>query len=327
MVSRKYKINDDLISCVDQNLCFYENDLQLAITIYILIAKKFFYSPKYACLSDMKEFRNVSDITLDNNEVICTQWSKIYCSLLKKYGIESKVVFDKQGHCFVSFVVDGLTYLADASRYGGDLFNYKLSDFSNVQFGLELNGLSMFLFDYSVGYDVMKSRFDFFVNQIDIVRKRLYSKLGMDDVFKKVSDYVSKKFKCYSFRDMDFDCLIERIPFLNYFLRMNIAGGSIEKHQLLRKVVGILFKDVRDLELFVVPLYDKYDNFKVYSILCFGYKNEFVYYMQDDYGLEFVDKDFLLDKIQSRGLIFGKYRYLPGFYLTTSNSFILKKTH
>ena len=229
--------------------------------------------------------------------------------------------------CFVSFVVDGLTYLADASRYGGDLFNYKLSDFSNVQFGLELNGLSMFLFDYSVGYDVMKSRFDFFVNQIDIVRKRLYSKLGMDDVFKKVSDYVSKKFKCYSFRDMDFDCLIERIPFLNYFLRMNIAGGSIEKHQLLRKVVGILFKDVRDLELFVVPLYDKYDNFKVYSILCFGYKNEFVYYMQDDYGLEFVDKEFLLDKIQSRGLIFGKYRYLPGFYLTTSNSFILKKTH
>lgn len=326
MRTRRNSLNPELALYIDSSLGDYDNKLQLALTIYILLAKKLVYSPEYACLNNNRNFRSINEVNLNNNSIICTQWAKIYCSLLNKYGIYASLSSNNQGHYYVTFKLDDVIYYADSSIYGGDLSNYRLSDFSNVQYGFDLFGFDGYSVEagYNRYIDSNEKRV-YLEEQINIVCDRLYNRQKSKERLLKFKKYFSNKFKYMEF-DSEFNCVLERMPYINIFSRLNIDGGTVEKHQLLKMFVGILFSGLDGSNLHVIPVYDKYDEYKMYSILCFDFKGEYIYYLQDDDGFEFVCKENLLDVIMSRGLIFGKFKHLPGFYLDTSDSFMLKKT-
>lgn len=326
MRTRRNSLNPELALYIDSSLGDYDNNLQLALTIYILLAKKLVYSPEYACLNNNRNFRSINEVNLNNNSIICTQWAKIYCALLKKYGVDAGISSNNQGHYYVTFTIDNVIYCADSSIYGGNFSNYRLSDFSNVQYGFDLFGFDGYCVDFSdVSHNKHIQKKVYLEDQINIVCDRLYNREKSKERLLKFKKYFSNKFKYCEF-DSEFNCVLERMPYINIFSRLNLEGGTVEKHQLLKMFVGILFSNMDESNIFVIPIYDKYDNYKMYSILCFYYKGEYIYYLQDDNGFEFVCKDNLLDEILRRGLIFGKFKHLPGFYLTTSDSFMLKKT-
>ena len=117
--------------------------LNIAIYIYIKLCKMLSYDEEFYATNQKGEIAayhenidRISEITPDNNIIVCYEFATIYMLLLQEVGIDAKVVridgnqteYGKK-HTYVQFTIDDEIYFADStlSVFTGDLFGAKLN--------------------------------------------------------------------------------------------------------------------------------------------------------------------------------------------------------
>ena len=322
----RYKINSEIVNYIENNLPQVDNELQLAIAIYVLLCRVFEYSPSFIFYDCWRGHNQINKVTLDNNQLICNQWAKIYVKLLKMYGIEARDVVNGVHH-YVSFVIDGIIYNADAVVYGGSVFDYKMSDFANVQFGFDMSGFVVSISNIIMSQEAFQLQIQLLNNQIRIVREKICDKRIDNQRLEKLKYHIQRKVLKHTDEIIDVENILHRISLINYFLKMDIKGGSFEKYQLLKKYISFVFKDLSVNSLNFIPMFDLNDGAKIYCLLCLSIDGEYLYFMQNDIVFECVNKKDLINKIKSRGLVIKQNRDVPGFVKVNCDEIKLKKTY
>lgn len=123
------------------------DSLTKARAIYIELAKTLTYSNEYLLGNDdvKQEIKNssMSDVTLQNNSVVCITWSQIYATLLKEIGINSTLVTSPKGHMFVEFDNNGFKVKADATNITRNANeNFSMCDMFRVKLGINTSGFT-----------------------------------------------------------------------------------------------------------------------------------------------------------------------------------------
>ena len=84
----KEDVDSSIVDYVRNNLPkSLKTDLEKAIGIYILLAKVLRYAPIYTITEEIYDTNPYYDVTLDNNEVVCVQFSIIYHKILDLFGL------------------------------------------------------------------------------------------------------------------------------------------------------------------------------------------------------------------------------------------------
>jgi len=119
-------IKASILNSMPNNL----NKLEQARYIYLKLGLLFNFSTKFNNTTS-GEYANMYTKKYDtdklkNNQLICKLWAKLYSELLMEIGIENSVV--NFGHEYVSFRIDGVMWIADAT-------NGNYSDLSKIKYG------------------------------------------------------------------------------------------------------------------------------------------------------------------------------------------------
>jgi len=147
------KMNDGLdqefYNYIMEGINDLNNPLVKARAIYLKLAKSLCYDEHATAynlnldnviVQDMF-YKRTSEVTLKNNKVICSLWATIYAEFLNRIGINAKVVGGKN-HKSVEFVIEGRTYMADATNSFLDKDNLYLNDFTRVKLNSPTYGFS-----------------------------------------------------------------------------------------------------------------------------------------------------------------------------------------
>lgn len=134
-------MEEDIFSSIDFNRNLFSTCYQL----YWALNKRCKYSTSYIVMKDIQnedlamEIYNedIENIDKDNNEVTCNTWANMYAYLLKRIGVDARVVGDY--HKYVEFDCDGTLMRADATDaklVGSD--GFYLNDITRCQLGLQV---------------------------------------------------------------------------------------------------------------------------------------------------------------------------------------------
>ncbi len=137
------QVNQKLKDAVFKDMPNYEYDLLKAVYIYIKLCKILSYDEEFYAANQKGEaatfhenVEHISEITPENNAVVCYEFAYIYALMLNEIGIPTEIVRTDnktdiygQGHTFVRFTLEGTTYNADSTQsvFTGDLFGAKLN--------------------------------------------------------------------------------------------------------------------------------------------------------------------------------------------------------
>ena len=121
--ARMYNINKEFEERIFENIPEDLDDHEMARAIYIELNKRVKYDQNYlygnGTLDDNfveKLYnKNIEEITLENNELICKGWSELYGHLLKKKNIDSYIM-GKSKHKYINLIADGQVIKADATN-------------------------------------------------------------------------------------------------------------------------------------------------------------------------------------------------------------------
>ncbi len=143
------KIDNELESTILRRVNPDADQFTLARAIYIELCKLTSYDVNYAARgkgdSKAEEIYNkeVGEITLDNNKLVCKSFSEIYATILNKVGI--KAIVPDQYHKYVLLLCNGIIIKADATQTSS---NYKeefsLPDIVRVKLGLPTAGFEAY---------------------------------------------------------------------------------------------------------------------------------------------------------------------------------------
>ncbi len=140
---------------VDGKIDSSVSKIELAKEIYKRLNSRVKYSQTYRALVDTGNVevlskiynQDISSVTLQENEVICNSWSKIYCKLLEEIGCESVITGDGK-HKYVTFIADDEIIEADGT-------NAKVSDID----GSDINDLARSKLDMPIaGFKIKTNR-------------------------------------------------------------------------------------------------------------------------------------------------------------------------
>ena len=201
----KSKFERTILGEMPENL----TQLEKARYIYLKLGQYLNFNTTFQNTSEDNFFKifgsKVDTETFNKNQVICREWSQLYCSLLTKVGIDARI-FDS-GHESVYFNVDGTVWIADATADG-------YTDLARIK-----NGDTTFNFGKSMSQDMD--------NQKGIILRNLDD----ESLFKKMDE----KFTFYTTKRQQFENLVKK---LEYYKEQNLSIK--QKLDLLFKEVGVL---------------------------------------------------------------------------------------
>lgn len=185
------------------------NDLEKARFLYVSLAKYFNFSTKLQNTSN-SEFANMYTKKIDidkknTNQIICKEWAPIYSILLKKVGIDNKII--NQGHEYVLFNYNNKIWCADAT-------SGSYTDLARIKYGDETK-----YFGVSISQDIDNPKP--FINSSDEQMKLL------KEIDEKISFYKMKKDKFNKMKE--------------YLLNINKKNlTTAQKLDIILKTVGVL---------------------------------------------------------------------------------------
>ncbi|MBO5375487.1 MAG: hypothetical protein J6A52_01390 [Bacilli bacterium] len=136
------KLKDAILEGINDN----DSDIEKAVYIYIKMCKLLTYDDEYYVKGQISDhtnkhsdINNISKITLENNKVICTEFTAIFSMFLKKLGLNYLVQPEGgeygKGHSWLKFVGDKFIVNADAA------LSILYGDLARAKFNKPLEGL------------------------------------------------------------------------------------------------------------------------------------------------------------------------------------------
>lgn len=321
-LSLKEDVSDSLRSYVRNNLPdTLENDMERAIAIYILLATKLRYSPIYTITEDYYDTQPYFDVTLENNEVVCIQFSIIYHKLLKEYGIDANLAGDINSHMYVNLNFGSVSFRADATRYGFYSDQLELCDVTNLKYGFMVEGLFVPERTYTD------------VKYVEYVKERIhnsiikvYEVLGLRiDLKNKFDSYIDKYQRTHlslngDVNKKEFD---ERISILNS--HFEFVEDNVENTQFYNYLLYSFFYDIADERMESISLYRKGDKGIELSKLLVLYDQEGkpYYYLYTNGKLINYDVNTIVEILLNDGWCFKELVNIDALYLDDQE--IIKK--
>lgn len=219
----KIKINDELKEAIFKDMPnYYGIKLLEAIYLYIKLCKLLTYDDEFFAVDQKggsaefhEDIDHISEITPQNNKVVCYEFASIYEAMLKEFGIPSEIIKPNndintygKDHTAVKFKIDGYLITADSttSILAGDLFAAKLN--------LTLNG-----FECINGYNIKN-----FYKCIDMVYNDIHKNESNIIPKPKNIDELLEEYKMYA-ENMHDVSLKERVEILiNQTNSVNLVG-------------------------------------------------------------------------------------------------------
>ena len=296
-------VSDSLKNYVRDNLpSTLDSDIEKAIGIYILLATKLRYAPIYTITEDYYDTNPYFDVTLENNEVVCIQFSIIYYKLLEEYGIESNLCGDVNSHMDVNLNFGTISFRADATRYGFYSDQLDLSDMTNLKYGFKVTGLFIPERTYTdVNYII--PAMERLQSIINIVYDKMGIKLDVKDKFDEYVDTYQRKYLSPIGRvnkeDFDF-----RISLLNK--HFEFVEDNVENTQFYNYLLYSFFYDIADERMESVSLYRNNSGNIELSKLLVLYDEDLnpFYYLYTNGKLVNYDVDTIIEIILSNGWCF-----------------------
>ena len=215
-------ISNSIKNYISSNIGNNNRDLELSYIIYILLAKKLFYSPLFVKNKKIEELPTVDEITLDNPYVNCQTWSELYNELLHEYNIDSHI--DGKFHKLVEFTADNIPVRADATLYMPEEIYDVASDLTNIKFGLD-----------ALYFRPKNSRNrDEFLDRIYDTNERLRIPKGKDNV-------IIGKIRIIRSHGLE-DRINKGIELYNEFY--DLSKGEVERRQIFERYYKLLFDDI-----------------------------------------------------------------------------------
>ena len=231
-------INKSIYDYIDKNLSSDLNtELEKAVGIYLLLCKAFNYDRKYIFYETKSDIIPYTDITLENNEITCVQFSVIYYKLLKKYGIKASLEGNERTHMYVNICYGTMMISVDPTKFGCYLNRYELSDLLNVKNNYLING---FTIDSNFYADLNYPKYN--KKRLKNIILDVYKKMNFDVVHLIDMDEWLHENVTFDREKKYFDSIDEieeRIKYLNLFTFK--YDGSVESLQFFNKIVNELF--------------------------------------------------------------------------------------
>ena len=244
-------------------------------------------------------YKNIREITFDDNEVICSTWSKIYASLLNKVGIKNRVRGDY--HKFVIFDCDGTLMSADATQSVKDMYTgIYINDFTRVQLGIKTQG-----------YKCLEKNKDVSVNIKNIDKEYGYPNMSLEDLrsnflntYSTVEEQNPNKIRIFKDNMTKLLALVKNL---------NLSG--LEKLKALENYAKLLFP-IKELENINYKFCVKNELEKRVPYLIFTYKldDEYLYFLISENDIKKVTKEELEEKLNTNYYLLNAYvTAIPGF--------------
>ena len=321
-------IADKCTSKVDKNMIEYVSrfvsddmsDLEKAISIYLCLGDVLNYNPYFALTHDYKKTNMVRDINLDNNNMICKNWSILYYRLLKYFGVKAKV--DRNhAHYKVNLTIDGIIYNMDATAYGGHGFYYCLSDTARIKFGFRISRFTAFDTVKSEDYDLLKGASKDLDKLIDKVYEKQNRKVIPNERIMSLKDRIVDRVQTHgrvvgvgSLSDIEY-----RIKIINRLWGLNInSEGQVEKIQLFNSFFKYLFEDYEDYGcLSKSYCLFAYKNHKlmIYKLIAIEVDHDYYYFIDDGKQFKQYTREEVIAEFRKRNARISEFTEVPGLFV------------
>lgn len=315
-------VNSSLINYINDNLPkTLQSDLEKAIGIYVLLTKALRYAPVYLATGDIYDTTPYYDVTLENNEAVCVNFSLIYHKILEKFGIESNLTGSVDSHMFVNLNFGTMMIRVDATKYGYSNEQYELSDLTNSKYGFPIEGIKIDEKNYMDPNCIPYAKDKLTKAIIDV-----YTKLGLSrDSKKKYIEFIDK-YQRNEFtkpREVNKEVFDERISMVNEMV--DFHSDSAEDVQFFSWLITSVFYDIADSRLENILLY-RFNNGKIeLSKLLVLYEEDETpyYYLINNGKLVNYNVDEVVDIILSDDWCFKNLIDIDALYLEDDN--LIKK--
>lgn len=293
-------IDISILKYISDALVGIEDQLEIAIAIYIKLAELFWYDPIFIVENDYELVEDLQKISVDNNEIICLHWAIIYSRLLNMYGVMNILCGDDE-HLMVKVMVDKWIISADATKYGVEYKDYLLADLTNTKLGLRIQ-------NFNTLSEVRNK-------ELNVIIDRVYEKLGIKCFDMSKFERLLEKFKKYTRRKIasnilgekhriSRDDILYRIRFINYFYNMSIKLREVERMQFFSKYYksvfeGFNFENCRCLTLCELRSYHL-----IRLLVMETDDKQDYYFLETEKGFIEYDKDTLIDEFIKRNVVF-----------------------
>lgn len=231
-----------LVDYISRNLPdTLENNLEKAISIYILLCNILKYDSDYVVYGDYYRTCDYSVVNERYNKIVCYHISTILYKLLGMYGIKSELHGDLDGHMYVSLNFEDMIVMMDTTRSGYFDFGYNMSDLANVKFGLMLNGIT------AMPYGAEMRKIPEVKLKLKETIKNVFKKMGLKtNGTYKLNGLLKRIYDKEDQNEVIFDEVgIDRnIRYANMF--KYLENSDVENIQMLNKVLSSIFKDIWD---------------------------------------------------------------------------------
>lgn len=313
------KIDDSIIEYVNRYISDDMNDLEKAITIYLCLGDILSYSAEFSLFYNYNKVSPVKEISLDNSEIICKNWSILYNKLLQRYNVNSRL-YRSRAHYRVEIIIDNVIYSADATGYGGSGLYYSMSDIARIKYGFKIH---KFVVSSTVDPNDTKLFSESFNNLKNTINE-VYSKQGRKcysdgkvDLLKyKVIKAIlnnANKVGVGTIEDVDY-----RVKMINRFWGLKISEFPLEKAQLFNYFFGDLFEDYEDYDYYEYKSFNIYSCLNgrvvIYKLIALDLDGKNYYYMDDGKVFKrYTSKELRLE-FRNRNVRISDYVDIPGLY-------------
>lgn len=299
----KEDVDSSIVDYVRNNLPkSLKTDLEKAIGIYILLAKVLRYAPIYTITEEIYDTNPYYDVTLDNNEVVCVQFSIIYHKILDMFGIENNLDGNVNYHMYVNLSFGSMMIRVDATRYGYYSDQLELSDLTNTKYDFMIEG---FYIEDSKYFD--PKYVEYGRERLHQIIVEVYKKMGLNtDTKEKMNEFIDKyqRVEFAKVRDVNKSVFDERIAMLNSMFKFH--EQTTENTQFFNWLITSVFYDIAELRAENISLYRNSDKGIELSKLLVLYEEDETphYYLYSDGKIVNYDVDTVIDIILKDGWCF-----------------------
>jgi len=314
------KVDKKMIDYVSKFVSDDMSDLEKAISIYLCLGDVLTYNPYFALTHDYRKTNMVRDINLDNHNMICKNWSILYCRLLKYFGIKAKL--DRHtSHYKVNLTIDGIIYSMDATAYGGYGYRYGLSDTAKIKFGLRISRFTAYDTVKKEDYDLLKDASKELDKLIDKVYEKQNRKVIPEEKIIKLKEKIvdmaqtnGRVVGVGSISDIEY-----RMKIINRFWGLNINDqGVVEKIQLFNSFFKYLFEDYEDYgcesKSYCMFAY-KDHKLMIYKIIAIVVDHDYYYFIDDGKQFKQYTREEVINEFRKRNARISEFTEIPGLFV------------
>lgn len=313
------KIDYSIINYIENHLSYDMNDLEKSIAIYLCLGDILSYSADFSLFYNYNNVTPVKNISLDNSEIICKNWSILYYKLLRRYNIHSKL-YRSGSHYRVDIIINNVIYSADATGYGGSGLCYSMSDIARIKYGFKIH---KFFVRGTVDPDDTKlfsesvSKLTSTIDEVYYKQDRKCFSSNKIELFKcKVIKAIlnnANKVGVGTMEDVDY-----RVKMINRFWGLKISEFPLEKAQLFNYFFGDLFEDYEDYDFYEYKSFNIYSclngRIVIYKLIALDLDGKNYYYMDDGKVFKrYTSKELRLE-FRNRNVRISDYVDIPGLY-------------